>query len=88
MMTIALPSELEEIVKAKVQSGQFNSSGEVIRAGLQLLQDHDMLQQNKREQLRGEIAVGMRAEAHGEVIPAEDVFRELYQRNQEAAGHK
>ena len=87
-MTISLSSELEEIVNASVRSGQFNSSGEVIRAGLQLLQEQNTLRQIRLEQLRSEIAVGLQAEERGELISSEDVFRELYQRNREAAGRK
>ena len=87
-MTISLSSELEEIVNASVRSGQFNSSGEVIRAGLQLLQEQNTLRQMRREQLQSEIAVGLQAEERGELISSEDVFRELYRRNQEAAGRK
>ena len=87
-MTIALSPELEEIVNASVRSGQFNSSGEVIRAGLQMVQEQETLRQMKLEHLRGEIALGTRAEERGDLIPSEDVFRELYQRNQAAAGHR
>lgn len=87
-MTISLSSELEEIVNASVRSGQFNSSGEVIRAGLQLLQEQNTLRQMRLEQLQSEIAVGLQAEERGELISSEDVFRGLYQRNQEAAGRK
>lgn len=88
MMTIALPAELEELVNARIRSGRFNSSGEVIRAGLQLLHEQETLRQIKLEQLRSDIAVGLRAEERGELISSEDVFRELYQRNQDAAGKK
>ena len=87
-MTISLSSELEEIVNASVRSGQFNSSGEVIRAGLQMVQEQETLRQMKLEQLRGEIAIGLNAEERGDLISSEDVFSELYRRNQEAAGHK
>ncbi len=68
-MTIALSSELEEIVNASVQSGQFNSSGEVIRAGLQLLQEQNILRQIRLEQLRKDIAIGIEAADRGEVAP-------------------
>ncbi len=43
MMTIALPSELEELVNAKIQSGQYHSASEVIREGLRLLEEKDAL---------------------------------------------
>ncbi len=88
MMTVSLTADLEEYVKTKIQSGQFNSSGEIVRAGLQLLQEQDALRQIKLEQLRKDIAVGIEAADRGELISSEDVFRELYQRNREAAGKK
>ena len=76
MMTVALSPELEEIINANVQSGQFNSSGEVIRAGLQLLQEQNTLRQIKLEQLRKDIAIGIEAADRGEVAPldVEDVI--------------
>ena len=88
MMTVALSADLEEIVNAGIQSGQFNSKGEVIREGLRLLQEQNMLRQIKLEQFRREVAIGVEAADRGELIPAEEVFQELYQRNREAAGQK
>lgn len=69
MTTVALTADLEEYVNAKVQSGQFNSFGEVIRAGIQLLQEQDILRQIKLEQLRKDIAIGIEAADRGEVAP-------------------
>lgn len=69
MLTISLPSELEEIVNARVLSGQYNSAGEVIREGLLLLEEQDTLRQIKREYLRREIQIGLEAESRGEVAP-------------------
>jgi antitoxin ParD1/3/4 len=39
-MQVSLPSELEELVRANVDSGAYASSDEVICAALQLLQEH------------------------------------------------
>ena len=61
MISVSLPPELEELVNAKVQSGQYHSSGEVIREGLRLLQEKDALRQIKLEQLRKDIAIGIAA---------------------------
>ena len=66
-MTIALPTELEELVNAKVQSGQYHSAGEVIREGLRL-EEKDMLRQIKLEQLRKDVAAA-EAEERGGVAP-------------------
>ena len=69
MMTVALPSELEELVNAKIQSGQYHSAGEVIREGLRLLEEKDTLRQIKFDQLRKDIAVAVEAEERGDVAP-------------------
>lgn len=69
MMTIALPSELEELVNAKVQSGQYRSAGEVIRESLRLLEEKDLLRQIKLERLRKDVAVAVEAEERGDVAP-------------------
>jgi len=76
MMTIALPSELEELVNAKIQSGQYHSAGEVIREGLRLLEEKDALRQIKLEQLRKDIAVGLEQADRGELAPldVEDII--------------
>lgn len=69
MLNISLPSEMEELVNAKIQSGQYHSAGEVVCEGLRLLQEQDMLRQIKLEQLRKDIAVGIEAADRGELAP-------------------
>lgn len=69
MMTVSLPAEMEELVNAKIQSGQFRSAGEVVREGLRLLEEQDTLRRIKLEHLRREIAVGLEAAERGEVAP-------------------
>ncbi len=88
MMTVSVPSEMEELVNAKIQSGQYHSAGEVVREGLRLLQEQDTLRQINLEQFRRDVAIGLEDEERGDLIPAEEVFRELYQRNQEAVHQK
>ncbi len=85
-MTVSLPAEMEEFVNAKVRSGEYPCVSEVVFHGLFLLQDRDTLRQIKLERLRKDIAVGLEAEEPSGLIPAENVFQELYQRNQRAAG--
>ena len=53
MMAIALPTELEELMNAKIQSGQYHSAGEVIRESLRLLEEKDMLWQINRQRVAG-----------------------------------
>ena len=68
-MTVTLSGDLEEYVNAQVQSGEYPSAVEVIRAGLHLLEDQETLRQIKLERLRKEIAIGLEAAARGEVAP-------------------
>jgi len=85
-LKIFLPPDLEEWVKAKVQSGQYNSVSEVVHHGLYLLQDQDTLRQIKLERLRKDIAVGIEAAERGEVAPLdiEDIIARGKERLAEA----
>lgn len=57
-MNISLTPELDNYVQEKVKTGLYHSASEVIREGLRLLQEQDMLRQVKLEQLRRELAIG------------------------------
>jgi antitoxin ParD1/3/4 len=69
MLTFSLPSDLEEYVTAKVQSGEYFCAAEVIVHGLYLLQDQDTLRQIKLDRLRKEVAIGIEAADRGELAP-------------------
>jgi antitoxin ParD1/3/4 len=86
MMTVALPSELEDLVNAKIQSGQYQSAGEVIREGLRLLEEKDILRQIKLDQLRKDIAIGIEQADRGDLAPldVEDIIARGKQRLAEA----
>jgi antitoxin ParD1/3/4 len=58
-MNISLTSELEQMVQEKVASGMYSSASEVIREGLRLLKERDMLQRVKLQELRTEIRKGI-----------------------------
>lgn len=58
-MNISLTSELEQMVQEKVASGMYSSASEVIREGLRLLKERDMLQAMKLQELRAEIRKGI-----------------------------
>jgi antitoxin ParD1/3/4 len=58
-MNISLTSELEQMVQEKVASGMYSSASEVIREGLRLLKERDMLQTIKLQELRTEIRKGI-----------------------------
>jgi antitoxin ParD1/3/4 len=75
-----LTPELERLIAAKVKSGMYGSSSEVIRAALRLLQQADANQAAQLEALRRDIGIGIEEADHGELIDGSDVFDELLKR--------
>ncbi len=58
-MNISLTSHLEDLVRAKVESGLYNSASEVMREALRLLQERDQLREMRLKALRSEIQKGI-----------------------------
>jgi antitoxin ParD1/3/4 len=57
-MHVSLTPKLEQFVKAKVRTGMYNNSSEVVREALRLMQEHERLRRSKLERLRKEIEKG------------------------------
>lgn len=79
-MNVSLTPELERLVAAKVKSGMYGSSSEVIRAALRILQQVEANQAARLEALRRDIRVGTEQADRGDVIDGSDVFDELFKR--------
>lgn len=82
-MNVSLTPELERLVHEKVESGLYNSASEVVREALRLLRERDELQRMRLEELRREIQIGIDQADRGELIPADEVFRDLHARQSE-----
>ena len=82
-MHVSLTPHLEELVRDKVKSGLYNSSSEVVREALRLMEDRDRVREMRLEDLRKEIQIGIDQIDRGEVTPGEEVFRQLRERNEE-----
>ena len=85
-MNVSLTPELERLVNQKVQSGMYSSAREVVSEALHLLQVWDELRQQKLEQLRKDIAIGIAQAERGEVAPLnlEEMKRRLKRRLRQA----
>ena len=68
-MSISVSPELEQIIRAKVESGLYPSETEVIRDALRALDDRDRDEMTKLEALRRDIQVGLDQIDRGEVAP-------------------
>lgn len=69
--SIALGSHFEEFIKKLLNSGRFNNTSEVVRAGLRLLEDEEKLREIRRKELKAAIQEGIDSEDAG---PIEDVI--------------
>lgn len=76
-MNISLTSELEQLIAAKVASGYYHSSSEVVREGLRLLAERDELKQKRIEMLNNEIQLGLDQLSAGQTISGDDAYKEL-----------
>lgn len=80
-MNVSLTPELERLVESKVQSGRYQSAGEVIREGLRLLDDQDRLREIRLEEVRRKVQAGLDELDRGEGIDGGTVLAELKQRS-------
>lgn len=84
-MNVSLTDELEQFVQTQVKSGMYYSASEVIREGLRLLKEKDMLRQIKIEELRKEIQKGIESGTSvpfdPEAIKAEGKKRMMQEQN-------
>ena len=62
-MNISLTPHLEEMIRAKIASGSYNSASEVVREALRLLEEEDQLRSLKMQTLREDIREGLESGA-------------------------
>lgn len=58
-MNVNLTPQLEEIVRAKVNSGMYASASEVVREALRLMDEQDRLRHVTLDDVRGEVRKGL-----------------------------
>lgn len=68
-MNVSLTPELEQFVNQRVKSGKYQTASEVIRDGLRLLLEREELHQQKLDELRRAIAIGIDQADRGKVAP-------------------
>ena len=74
--SFALGERFEAFIDQQVKSGRYNNASEVVRDGLRILEDLELVRQKRVEEIRQ-----LLAEAEGDdLIPADQVFDELRRR--------
>ena len=74
---ISLPPSLRQAINRRVESGRYQSAGEVVQEALHLLDERDKSRQSALVQLRAEIAVGLTQATAGELRDGKDVLRRI-----------
>jgi antitoxin ParD1/3/4 len=65
--SVALGNHFEEFVRRLLNSGRFNNTSEVVRAGLRLLEDEERLREIRRKDLKAAIQEGVESEDAGSI---------------------
>ena len=73
-MNVSLTPQLQDFVEAKVKSGRYQSSSEVIRESLRLMEKRDQTHAATLADVRRKVAVGIDQARRGELRDGEEVF--------------
>ena len=74
---VNLTPELERLVHRRVKSGRYNSASEVVREGLRLLEQRDLVRQLQLKELTRKVRAGLESLNRGEGLDGEEFFRAL-----------
>ncbi len=76
-MNISLPPELENLIRAKVDSGLYDSWAQVVQEALIFLEERDQTQAFRMERLLQEIAIGIDQANNRQLVDGLEVFQRL-----------
>lgn len=76
-MNVSVGKDFEDFVKSKVASGDYASASEVVRDGLRLLREKDLILEARLQALRGEIQKGLDQADAGQLLDGPAVMAEL-----------
>ena len=76
-MSIELPSELEQLVRNKVASGQYNSPSDVLKDALRLMEEQDRYTALHKDEIREKISRGYDSLRAGKGGDGEAVFERM-----------
>ena len=82
-MSLTLSPNIEKRLKAKLASGRFASTDQIVDEALNLLDRYESEAQSELEWLRGEIKLGLDSLETDGGIPADEVYEEIRIKGQE-----
>ena len=81
-LNVSLTPRHERFIADRVASGQYQSSSEVVRDGLRLLEEQDERRRVLRDEIRQMIEVGIEEARRGDVVDGEEFMDELRRRHE------
>ena len=76
-VNISLTPELGAFLQSRVKSGRYQTTSEVVREALRLLQHQEKEREAGLEQLKAKLQRGALQAQRGELLDSDDVFEEL-----------
>ena len=78
-VNISITPELDEFLQSRVQSGRYQTTSEVVREALRLLERQEQSREAATQQLKAKLQRGAAEAERGELIDGDEVFEELRQ---------
>ena len=76
-VNISITPELDSFLQDRVQSGRYQTTSEVVREALRLLERQERDRDEAFRQLKAKLERGAEQATRGEVTPGEEVFDDL-----------
>ena len=76
-VNISITPELDAFLRDRVNSGRYQTTSEVVREALRLLERHEQEREEAFHQLKAKLEEGARQAERGELIDEDEVFSEL-----------
>jgi antitoxin ParD1/3/4 len=78
-VNISLTPELDAFLQSRVKSGRYQTTSEVVREALRLLQNQEKEREEGLKPLKAKLQRGAAEATRGELLKADEVFQELHQ---------
>lgn len=75
MASISLGRHFEHFVQSQIEGGRYQNASEVVRAGLRMLEDHELHRQHRLRELKAKLDEAW--DDPRPSVPVEDVFAEI-----------
>ena len=76
-VNVSITPELDSFLQSRVKSGRYQTTSEVVREALRLLERHEQEREETLNQLKAKLERGAGQAERGELIDGDEVFDEL-----------